>query len=90
MSILNSMIVIDDFDSQIQIEELIPEGYEDWIETMNYKVGDKIHIDYMKDEPNYEGREGIIRSIDDMGQIHGSWGGLALIPGEDSFRKIED
>ena len=26
--------------------------------------------------------------IDDMGQLHGSWGGLAVIPGEDIFTII--
>ena len=53
------------------------------------EVGDKIRIDYMEGEPRYSGREGIVRSIDDMGQIHGSWGGLAVIPGSDSFTIIE-
>lgn len=53
------------------------------------EVGDKIRIDYMEGEPRYSGREGIVRSIDDMGQIHGSWGGLAIIPGSDSFTIIE-
>lgn len=54
------------------------------------KIGDKIRIIYMSGEPQYTGREGTVRSIDDMGQIHGSWGGLALVPGEDSFEIIED
>lgn len=31
------------------------------------------------------GKEGTVTWIDDAGQIHGTWGGLALIPGEDSF-----
>lgn len=53
------------------------------------EVGDKIRIDYMEGEPRYSGREGIVRSIDDMGQLHGSWGGLAVIPGSDSFTIIE-
>ena len=50
------------------------------------KVGDLIEITYMGGEPQYEGREGTITRIDDMGQLHGTWGGLAVIPGEDSFR----
>lgn len=52
------------------------------------KVGDRIRIIYMAGEPRYTGAEGVVRSIDDMGQIHGSWGGLALIPGEDDFEVI--
>lgn len=55
---------------------------------MNYKIGDKIRIIYMSDEPRYCGREGIIKSIDDAGQLHGTWGGLALIPYEDEFEVI--
>ena len=42
------------------------------------KPGDRIHIYEMIGEPQYYGREGIVRHIDDIGQIHGSWGGLAL------------
>lgn len=52
-------------------------------------VGDKIRIINMEGEPNYSGREGIIKSIDDAGQLHGTWGGLAVIPEEDSFEVIE-
>ena len=43
------------------------------------KPGDIIHIHWMYGEPNYAGREGVVRSIDSMNQIHGSWGGLALL-----------
>ena len=49
------------------------------------KVGDLIRIDYMAGEENYWGREGTITRIDDAGQLHGTWGGLAVIPGKDSF-----
>ncbi len=31
------------------------------------------------------GKEGTVTWIDDAGQIHGTWGGLALIPGTDKF-----
>ena len=49
------------------------------------KVGDLIRIDYMAGEENYWGREGTITCIDDAGQLHGTWGGLAVVPGEDNF-----
>ena len=52
------------------------------------EVGDTIRIIYMSGEPQYSGKEGVIRTIDSMGQLHGSWGGLAVIPGEDSFEVI--
>ena len=34
-------------------------------------------------------REGVVEFIDSMDQIHGTWGGLALIPGEDDFIVIK-
>ena len=42
------------------------------------KVGDMIHIFTMDGEPEYNGREGVVEFIDGIGQIHGTWGGLAL------------
>ena len=54
------------------------------------KVGDKIRIIAMEGEPQYSGKEGVIQFIDSMGQIHGTWGGCALIPSEDSFVKVDD
>lgn len=53
------------------------------------KVGDKIKILNMDGEPQYSGREGEITHIDDMGQLHGTWGGLAVIPGQDAYTVIE-
>lgn len=50
-----------------------------------FKVGDKIKIIEMVDEPDYAGREGTISFFDDAGQIHGTWGGLAVIPGVDKI-----
>lgn len=55
---------------------------------MQAKVGDKIRIIYMN-EPyfgdKYSGKEGYVTHIDDEGQLHGTWGGLAIIPEEDEF-----
>ena len=48
-------------------------------------VGRTLRIVCMKDEPHYTGRIGVVKSVDDAGQIHGSWGGCALIPGVDSY-----
>jgi len=55
---------------------------------MAYQIGDTIRIISMDGEPQYSGREGIIDHIDDAGQLHGTWGGLAVIPGEDHFTVI--
>ena len=52
------------------------------------KVGDKIKILYMQGEPQYTGREGVVEHIDARGQLHGSWGGCAVIPETDSYTII--
>ena len=49
------------------------------------KVGDRIKIIEMKGEPQYKDREGIVTHIDDSGQIHGTWGGCAIIPEVDTY-----
>lgn len=54
-------------------------------------IGDKIRIINMVDEPQYANQEGVVTHIDDAGQVHGTWGGCALIPGVDNFEVlIED
>ena len=57
---------------------------------MEYKVGQKIRIIRMKGEPQYSGKVGVITTIDSLGQLHGTWGGLAIIPEEDQFEIIEE
>lgn len=57
---------------------------------MKVKIGDKIRIIIMQGEPQYTGREGIVEYIDDAGQIHGTWGGCALIPSEDVWEIINE
>lgn len=52
------------------------------------KIGNKIRIIKMEGEPQYDGKEGIVDLIDDAGQIHGTWGGCALIPDIDEFEVI--
>ena len=53
------------------------------------KIGDTIKIIYMEGEPQYTGRTGQVTHIDDIGQLHGTWGGCALIPGTDEFEIIK-
>ena len=45
----------------------------------NVRIGDRIKIIHMEGEPHYKDREGVVSHIDDAGQIHGTWGGCALI-----------
>ena len=47
-----------------------------------------IHI--VDDSEDYFGRVGVIEHIDDIGQLHGSWGGLALVPDLDDFVVVGD
>ena len=51
----------------------------------NIKIGDTIKIIKMEDETQYTNREGLVTHIDDAGQIHGTWGGCAIIPKVDTF-----
>lgn len=52
------------------------------------KPGDCIRIDSMEGEPQYSGKQGVVEYVDDIGQLHGTWGGLAVIPGVDKFTKV--
>ena len=57
------------------------------------RIGKKIRINRMDDAlsgSRYNGREGYITSVDDRGQLHGTWGFLALIPGVDDYEYIKD
>ena len=49
------------------------------------KNGDTIKIIKMEGEPQYTDLEGVVTHIDDAGQIHGTWGGCAIIPELDTY-----
>ncbi len=56
------------------------------------RLGDTIRIINMSDPytpESYNGREGVVKLIDSKGQLHGTWGGLAVIPGVDTFAIIQ-
>lgn len=60
------------------------------------KKGDKIRIIRMDDSNGKDhqarmmtGRVVTVKSVDDLGQIHLEESGLALIPGVDSYVKLE-
>lgn len=53
-------------------------------------IGKKIEIIHMDGEPQYTGKQGVVTRIDDMCQIHGTWGRCALIEDCDQFKIIEE
>ena len=59
---------------------------------MGVKIGDKIRILYMADlmGSQYMNRTGEVTYIDSLGQLHGTWGGLAIIPKIDEYEIIND
>lgn len=54
------------------------------------KVGDFIRILCMRGEPQYTGKTGRVTVVDSIGQLHGTWGGLAVIPGEDEYEIVKE
>lgn len=60
-----------------------------------YPEGTRIELISMGDDPRPipSGTKGTVRVVDDMGTVHCDFDNgrrLGLIPGEDSFRKIEE
>lgn len=53
------------------------------------KIGDKIRITRMKDNPLEEGKCGEVRFIDAMGKLYGTWGESAVVPDWDWFDIID-
>lgn len=56
-------------------------------------VGKKIKIVHMDDKlsgDKYNGKVGVVTYVDSMGQLHGTWGGLAVIPECDTFVVLGD
>lgn len=52
-------------------------------------IGDTIKITKMEGEPQYDNATGVVTHIDDIGQLHGTWGGCAIIPEIDLFEIIK-
>lgn len=55
----------------------------------NAKKGDTIRIIEMVGEPRYAGKMGVVEHIDDVGQIHGTWGGCAIQPERDTYEILQ-
>ena len=70
-----------------EIKETIQANAEVLVRTQAH-VGDLIKIIEMKSDPQYNGKDGTVTKIDYLGQLHGTWGGLAVIPSEDKYEII--
>ena len=51
-------------------------------------IGKNIRIISMEGEENYNGKFGKVEYVDDWGQLHGTWGGLAVQPERDVYQVI--
>ena len=54
------------------------------------KIGDLIKVIKMEGEPDYSNRVGTVTAIDGIGQLHGTWGGLAIIPEKDTYQILKE
>ncbi len=57
--------------------------------TVEYEDGANLIRRYDCEDDRYDGREGRVEMIDSLGQLHGTWGGLAVIPEADQFIILE-
>ena len=53
------------------------------------KKGDTIRIIEMVGESSYSGKIGTVDHVDDIGQIHGTWGGCAIQPERDTYEILQ-
>ena len=51
-------------------------------------VGDTIQILHISGIPDYTNKVGVVQFYDSMGQMHGTWGRLVIVPGEDRYKII--
>ena len=61
------------------------------IRNINEKkyLGKKVRINHLQGEDGrYDGKEGTVTRVNDMGYLHGTWGRLAIIVESDSFSVI--
>ena len=56
----------------------------------NVKKGDKIRVICMLGEDEYAGKIGVVEYIDDAGYLHGTWGGLAILPDKDEIEILKN
>ena len=58
-----------------------------------YPAGSRIELEYMNEQGMQPGLKGIVKSVDDAGQLHMIWENgrsLALVPGADQFHRLPE
>ena len=58
-----------------------------------YPAGSRIELEYMNEQGMQPGLKGIVKSVDDAGQLHMIWENgrsLALVPGADRFHRLPE
>lgn len=53
------------------------------VEKLRQRFVGKLVFVVIADPIHHIAERGIVTEVDDMGQLHGTWGGLAAVPGED-------
>ena len=51
-------------------------------------IGKKVRVNILDDWNPILNKTGIVEYVDDMGQLHGTWGGLAVIPDIDDIELV--
>ena len=51
-------------------------------------VGKKVRVNILDDWNPILNKTGVVEYVDDVGQLHGTWGGLAVIPNIDDIELV--
>ena len=51
-------------------------------------LGKEVHV-VINDGIDFFSGVGVVERVDDIGQLHGTWGGLGVMPGEDQITIIK-
>lgn len=59
------------------------------ISDLKTLIGVKIRINHIEGVASATGLEGVVKSVDDLGQLHGTWNSIAVLYFEDDIDIIE-
>lgn len=61
---------------------------KEWFEEKY--LGKRVRVTINDPHDPYCAREGVVKYVDDLGQLHGTWGSLAAIPYEDLIEIVDE